>query len=117
MIQLNLYSDNTLNYYIEYYVTYFIEEYGLLAIHYINEAKIGIAIAYELPEECKTNLTLSLDTYYEPVRDSSCMDEIVYYQMVLYGSNICQSESGQTFMKRMFLENFDDLYPCAQDYG
>ena len=115
MIQLNLYSSNNLNDIIEYYVTFFIEEYGLEVIHYINEAKSGIVTAYELPELYRTNLTLSLDTYYEPVCNSSCSDTIIYYKMILYGTGICQSERGKIFIKRMFLENFDDLYPCASD--
>ena len=97
-------------------MTYLIEEYSLPAIHFINEAKAGIVTAYELPEVYKTNLTLSLDTYYEPVCDSSCLDEIIYYQMFLYGTDVCQNEQGKIFMKRVFLENFDDLYPCAADY-
>ena len=116
MLQLNLYSDNTLNFMIEYYVTYLIEEIALQGVHFINEAKMGIVTAYELPELCRTNLTLSIDTYYEPVCDASCSDEIVYYKMEMTGTDICSDDEGRVFMKRMFVENFSNFYTCALDY-
>ena len=111
MIQLNLYSDNSLNYMIEYYVTFFIEEWALQGIHCINVAKSGIVTAFEIPELYRTNVTLSLDTYYEPVCNSSCTDEVVYYQMSLEGTDICSTDAGKIMIKRAFLEIFDELYP------
>jgi len=114
MLQLNLHSDNSLNYMIEYYVTYFIEEWALQGIHCINVAKSGIVTAFDLPELCRTNVTLSLDTYYEKTCNCTCTDEVVYYEMRLEGTDICKDRTGQAEMRRAFLETFEDLYPCGR---
>ena len=118
MLQLDLFSSRNLNLYIEYYVTMLVEEYIKMGIHFVNEAKWGLVTAYSLPEHCRTNYTMSLDTFYEPVcNKNGCSSNILNFDVTLKNSDICMNEDGKRLMNRIFIDYFYEMFStCEEDY-
>ena len=90
VLQLNLYSQSELNFYIEYFVTMGIMDYISPALDAFNVAKSGIVKAWGLPSQCDSKLFMSIKTDYEQTGS-----KIRTYQAELPGAMLCGEEAGK----------------------
>ena len=119
LLQLDLFSQSEVNYYIETYVTLAIEDWIKPAVAMFNEAKRGLVLTYpEIPQQFLSNVIVDLTTFYEPVCGRNCSDTYTDFELIIHGVEICGNKKGENFIKRKIWDlDFEEDFNCSIAIG